>query len=444
MRLRWLLLASLLAVLVLAAAACADEEDTASEVDDTDSAEADDGDDHDHDDHDHDDHDHDHDDHDHGAAPEGAEEVAEPMPRLLVADATEAQASVIDLVAEESLATLDTAGPSPLLMPAEHGRHVALIHPDADAVEFVDGGTWAVDHGDHAHYYVSDPAMLDAGLDIGRPIHHSANAGQLAIFADATGTVTIVDEAPLDDGELRVAGEIDTGAAHHGGVAILDEDLVVVSGPEDGQDGGLADEVWLMHDGEQVGTYACPGLHGELAGDGWAAFACADRILVVEGHGDHGHEMVIDYPEELGDGRVGYLAGHPGSEVMIAASDDVLVVADAASGEATALELPAPAAARASVDDDGNGLVLTDDGALHLVDPEAGEVVASSEERIELDDGDDAPRLSLVGGRDRAYVPDPAEGLVHEFATNDDLRLARSIDVGGQPAGLAYLGALPR
>ena len=61
---------------------------------------------------------------------------------------------------------------------------------------------------------------------------------------------------------------------------------------------------------------------------------CAERIRVVEGHGVLGHERVIDDPEGLGSGWVGYLTGHPDTEVMLAARSDVRVPADA-SGKST-------------------------------------------------------------------------------------------------------------
>lgn len=417
-------------------------DDAVVEDDDHDGEEA--HDDEGHDDGAHDDHDHDEDHHSH-AARSDAEEVPGPEPRLVVADASDAVVHVIDLATGEVLASFDVDAPGAALYVGSGNRAVAAVQTPADTVAFIDAGTFAVDHGDHNHYYVAPPALLDDTLDTGTPIHVTSAFGAFAIFGDVEGAAFLIDEATLTDDGM-VDGEVqETGAPHHGGATWITPELLAISGPEDGQEGGLADQVWVFHDGEQVGSYDCPGLHGERPGADWTGFACADRILLLEGHGDHAHAKVVEYPAELGDDfRVGYLASAWDSSVFAAVRGDVLLLVDADAGEATVVELPAEAATRSVVDDDGNLLVLTADGVLHLFDPGSGDLLASSEPVITIDDGEDAPRFSFAGGRDRVYVPVPGEGVIHELATNDGLRLARTIEVGGAPANLAFLGAWPR
>lgn len=427
----------LIALLALAvvAAACADEaaEETADEHDETEEEH----DDHDEDDHDEDDHDHDHDEEgDHT----GGEEVPDPEPRLVVGDAEDAVVHVVDLTTEETLATLDIDDADPILAAPVYGQVAAVTQPDADATHLVDSGTWGFDHGDHGHYYVAEPRVLDT-LDLGRPIHTSHAYGLITVFADDEGASHVVEEAELLDRGHAHTELIDSGTPHHGGNIATSEDLIVVSEPEPDQDGGLPDAVAVHLDGEQVGVHDCPGLHGEVAVAGGAAFACADRVLALEAHGDHADETVIDYPDEIE--RVGYLAGHPEHTNVAAARDDLLMIVDTAAGDVVdVVELPAEAASRAHVDDDGTLLVVTDDGTVHQFDLETGAHVASSEEAVTVEDDEDAPSPSIAGGRDRAYVSSPADGAILEFATNDDLRLARTIDVGGNPTGLAYFGAM--
>lgn len=374
--------------------------------------------------------------------------MGSPEPRLVVADGVEPLVAVIDLATEDMLGSFEIDSASPLIKVGSEHRFVALVQPEADTIQFLDGGTFGIDHGDHAHYYVTAPALLGAHLDVGRPIHNTAAYGWFTLFADGPGAAWFVEEHDLEHDEIELGvvpgGILETGAPHHGGAVMISPDLVAISGPAEGQEGGLVDEIWVFHDGEQVGTYDCPGLHGEVPGGGWAAFACSDRILVLESHGDHAHERVIEYPAELGDEfRLGYLGSAWGSDVVAGTRGERLLMADVMTGSVTVVDLPAAAAARSVVDADGNLMVLTADGILHQFDPATAELIASSADAVTIDAGEDAPRLAMAGGANRFYVPVPSEGVVLEFATNDGLRLARTLEVGGAPAALGFLGGFP-
>ncbi len=441
---RWrVLIAAAAGALVLAACGedaeeAATDETAATEEEDVEEVDA----------HHDDEHDEDHERDDDGYDDEQAaasEEVPDPQPRLVVADAEDAVVHVVDLATEEVLASFDTEMPGAALYLGSEQRVVAAVQTGGGTVQFIEPGTWAMDHGDHNHYFIDPPRLLDARLDTGTPIHTTADFGRFAIFGDDEGAGFLVDEMALLD-HADIDGEVvETDTPHHGGVVQLSEELTVISGPADDQDGGLADEVWVFHDGERVGEYDCPGLHGEQRGADWTAFACADRILLLEAHGDHAHGSEVFYPEDLGEEfRLGYLGVAEDSNIFVSSRDDMVAFIDADAEEMTIVELPTETATRTTVDDDGNVLVLTDDGTLHLFDADTTELVASSEETVTIDDNEEAPRFSIVGGRDRAYVPSPSEGVVHEFATNDDLRLARTMELGGAPANLVFVGAWPR
>jgi len=439
--------------LLLAACGAADDAEDTGASDGTTAedmaTDEEDHDDHDHGDEEHGDHDHgdeEHGDHDHGEEAAGVEyeEVAGAEPRLVVADAADPAIHVVDLATEEILGTFDSEVPGALLHLGGEKRVVAAVQPRGDVVQFIDPGSWAWTHGDHAHYYVGEPRLLDAQLDIGFPVHVTTGFERFAIFGDTEGSGIFVDELSLLEA-AEVEGElVQTGRPHHGGLVQLSEDLAVISGPAEDQDGGLPDEVWVLYQGEQVSSHDCPSLHGEKRADDWTGFACGDRVLLLEPHGDHVDATEIFYPEELGeDFRLGYLNTTAGSNTFVASSGDQLVFIDADAGELTPVQLPTETAARSIIDDDGNVLVLTDDGILHQFDLDSFGLVASSEEAVTIDAGNEAPRLSLAGGRDRAYVPVPLDGVVHEFATNDGLRLTRTMELGGAPAQLAYVGAWP-
>ncbi|WP_195210511.1 YncE family protein [Actinomarinicola tropica] len=110
--------------------------------------------------------------------------------------------------------------------------------------------------------------------------------------------------------------------------------------------------------------------------------------------------------------------------------------------------IPLPAALVAMAFDEEHEVIvaLTDDGQVHRIDPATGEVLQSTPvlDTIELPDGHGGPPVPtvLVAG-DRAYVTDPDGGRVVELGIADELRVAREIAVGGNPAGVAVVGLAP-
>lgn len=381
----------------------------------------------------------DHDDHD-DHSEEGETEVSEPEPRLLVADASVPELNVLDLSSGESLKTVEIDEADPIIAAPTYGQLAAVTQVDAGKTALVDSGTRAESHGDHAHYYVDEPQLLDE-LSFERPIHTSIGDRYVSIFDDGVGSATFVNRAASLEAGHAEYRTIETGSPHHGGAVALSEELFAVSWPEDDQDGGLPHEVAVFHGDERVGVYDCPALHGDVAVDGGGAFAGGDRILSLSSHGDHADEAVIEYPEEID--RVGYLVGHPDHTHVAATDGDLLLLADIATGDAVdVVELPADPATGAHVDDDGNLFVVTIDGSLHQFDFDTGDALASSDDVITVDEDDDSPAPSIAGGRGRVYVSAPADGVVHTFSTEDDLEQTGELDVDGAPTGLAYFGAL--
>lgn len=88
---------------------------------------------------------------------EGAEETAEAQSRLVLADENGA-VRVLDLITEEVTELGPVDGVDAI---RGDGRYAHLT--DGDTVHVVDSGGWMVDHGDHVHYYRTDPRVVPAG-----------------------------------------------------------------------------------------------------------------------------------------------------------------------------------------------------------------------------------------------------------------------------------------
>lgn len=368
-------------------------------------------------------------------------EVLDPQPRLLFADAAEPRAVVYDLIVEEELASFALQQPDPIISASRFGGQVAVMSElTAGLAHVIDAGSWALGHGDHGHYYIDPPRLLGT-LDLDAPSRSMHGPDRIAVSSTADGTSVVIDELrSLQGGELR-SSELTVGVAGHAAGAVpLPRGFVVAPWPANG-DGTAADEVALLDGGTPVSTHDCPALSALAPVPDGAVVACADRLLVGLLDEDDWQVSEIDLPGEMGD--VAEIAGDVHQPFVAASDGRHLLLVDAGTAELVALvPLPADAASAPHIDDDGWLLVVTADGVVHQFDPATGQAIASSQATVSLDAGEASPRPAVVGGRDRAYVSSPGDGTILEFATNDDLRLARTFDVGGAPSGLAYFGAM--
>ncbi|MQA93980.1 MAG: hypothetical protein GEV11_04800 [Streptosporangiales bacterium] len=87
---------------------------------------------------------------------------------------------------------------------------------------------------------------------------------------------------------------------------------------------------------------------------------------------------------------------------------------------------------------DGPVLVLGTDGTPRSYDPESGGALGETELLDALKPR--APRPMIQVDTARAYVSDPAGQAIHEIDYNDDLRRARTFELGFSPAHLVETG----
>jgi hypothetical protein len=351
----------------------------------------------------------------------GAEEAAEAQPRLVVAG--DGAVRVLDLVTEEvhEVARMDGAGSV-----AGDGRHAYLGAADG-SVRIVDSGSWTVDHGDHVHYYraaVREIGSVPGGAPVA--VHGDPAVTALAL---ADGTVRLLDRARLDEGAVAELATIP------GGSAVPYEGHVLVSVREPGQELGSRVSV---HDraGAQVGTIPepCPQVEGAAVTRRGVVFGCADGALLVD---DAFRGEKIPYPRPVADAeRAREFRHRPGSATLTAPAGEAGVwVLDVAERTWTFHETGAVVAVNTA----GAGtplLALTADGVLHALDPASGEELA----RNPLLAAPVAPEASIEVDTSRAYVNDPAAGVIHEIDYGDALRVARTFDLGGAVTHMVETG----
>lgn len=344
---------------------------------------------------------------------EGAEEAAEPQSRLVVADGDGRGVRVLDLLSGD---VTELPGDGAVTGAVTDGRFAFLSGGNRTRV--IDSGVWTVEHGDHNHYYRTDPG--GAGAVDGTVTGAWSDSALVALARD-DGTTVLLDREALESGEVDERDTVD-------GVAVPYEQHVVVAGG-DGiavreRDGGKVSDV--------DATCEDPG-NAAVTNRG-VVFGCAGGAVLVDSDDGEFTGEAVPYPD--GGPDAGAFRQRPGAETLgaVAARDGAWLF-DAAE-PAWTLAKTGPAAAAAATGPDGPLLVLTEDGVLHAHDAETGEETATTR----LLDGDVPDGVTITVDTDRAYVNDPAAATVHEVDYRDDLRVARTFDTDVTPSLLVETG----
>ena len=297
--------------------------------------------------------------------------------------------------------------------PAGDGRHVIIS--TADAFKVLDTGAWTDDGGTH---HVADPVLTGIEFPTAKPGHVVHHAGRTILFSDGTGVVESFETADLAGGQPETKTHT-AAEAHHGvAVELSTGELVLTLGNAEERPGITVLDADRQ---EIVRNEDCPGVHGEAtAAQEAVVIGCQTGVLVYAG----GTITKIDSPDAYG--RIGNQSG---------SEDSVVTLGDYKSDPDAELERPERISLINTVSKQlqlvdlgtsysfrslgrgphGEALVLGTDGALHSIDPDNGEVTASTaviapwEEPLEWQQ----PRPTLTVVDHTAYVTDPATNTIH-------------------------------
>lgn len=316
-------------------------------------------------------------------------------------------ATTLEVLADEPLRGFNR------LSAAGDGRH--FLVSTQGGFRLLDGGAWAEPHGDHSHYYTTDPALTDIVFEAEQPGHVVAHAGRTVLFDDGTGRITAFDSADIADPDLELTS-FSTPEAHHGVAVELENGTVLVSdGTEEERSGVRV----LDAEGEEITARDdCPAVHGETVAAAEAiVIGCQDGAMLYAG----GELIKIDSPNEYG--RIGNQYGTETSSVVLGdyerSEEDrssTVALIDTTTASLRLVDLPAAYWYRSfGRGPDGEGLVLTYDGALQVIDPVAGTVTRSIPVTGAWEESEDwqapHPQVAVVDGM--AYVTEPATRTIH-------------------------------
>lgn len=266
------------------------------------------------------------------------------------------------------------------LNPAGDGRHVMVSAGDEFLV--YDAAVEARHHEDHYHYYAGTPSLTDRAFPAPHAGHVVVHAGKTVLFGDGDGSIQIFDTKQIGAAQNPVTS-LKTDHPHHGvAVALADGSIFMTQGTEDERH-----TIQVVKDGQVLAqTEDCPGSHGEAAaqptaGGDVVAMGCTNGPVVYRDGAFHKVPVADNYS------RSGNLAGSAESPIILG---DYKVDPEAAPERPTRVALIDTRSAQLSLVElgssywfrslgrgsQGEGLVLTYDGNLQVIDVNTGQVTA--------------------------------------------------------------------
>lgn len=314
---------------------------------------------------------------------------------------------------------------------AGDGRHLFLT--TSAGFQLLDAGTWTDASGET---HTAEPKLTDAVVAAATAGHVVRHAGKTVLYDDATSDTTIFDTADLldADGALPEAEVIPGAEAHHGVSVVLEDGTFLTTvGNADGRTGV---RVLDDHGHEIAVNDQCPGVHGEGAlADEVVAFGCENGVLLYL----DGELVKLDAPDAYG--RMGNAYVSETSSIMLGdykSDPDAegyflhqLVRVDAETRALDVIDLPdgVEYTWRGVVrGPDDDAFILGSDGAIHVLDPETGQITATWpvidawESPAEWQE----PHPAIAVDGDTAYVTEPAANAIHvvDLTTGDVLESA--------------------
>lgn len=354
-------------------------------------------------------------------------EVEERHSRLLVSDADSGTVAVFDADTAAELGALELDG-SGNLYPMPSGRYALSVQTDGNQVQLIDAGAWAELHGDHDHYYATEPAVIHGQLEGPKPVHVTHLHGITTVYTDGDGTAHVL-EAPFEDGlqpEL-----LPTADPHHGVAYALDDGTLIASFSNDE---GRANGIRVTDpDGDILAESAeCVGLHGETELTDSIVFACESGLMSLSLDDWTINTIAYGIP-----GRAGTLVTNDERELAYGIVDGTTL----ATFDGTAItttELPGDGV-KLAIADNGDALVVLADGTVARVAP-SGAVVASAPLVGEFDTSSDhsVPRPGILLDGERVYLSDPVNITVL-VADANSLELIESIELDFTPKSFALV-----
>ncbi len=210
------------------------------------------------------------------------------------------------------------------------GRYAVVVQATPGRIQFVDGGIWQEDHGDHLHDYRQASSAKSYVLTGTRPSHYDMQAGvQAALYFDgdaaatpvANASVSLLTDASIGSG--NTVATLSLSAPLHGLAEPVGDKLLTVTRAGDAPD-TLPTHLNLHQRSGSSYSFVrqlptrCNGMHGSFSSGSSTLVGCSGGMMLVR----HLSATTVDDGRLLATPlRVGTIAGHarlPGHFIGIA------------------------------------------------------------------------------------------------------------------------------
>lgn len=376
--------------------------------------------------------------------------------RLIALEANSAQVHAIDLDQGTVLRSFTTDHAPSALYASPGQRYAVLLQRNQHQVQFIDGGIWQEDHGDHWHDYLQAPTLLNMRLTGVRPTHYEAHDGKAALFFDGdanTGdkvSIALFSDASIAGGQSALVEASHTlDSAMHGTAEPRGDWLLTTWKPADASSTSPTHvELHHLHGDhyhlEKRFEQECPGLHGSYSNVRYSVFGCTDGVLVIEQNGDHFEARKVANPASMAAGvRIGTITGnaHYGKFVGIASPGGLYEI-DPAAGTITAINWSEGRTRRAhAIDAEGENLLVLDDlGSLHILATDNWTKRAEIATAVAtMPSAAPFPSFAVSQSAETAWLSDPNGQRLTEIDLHA-AKLGHSIALNFSPTSLVWLG----
>jgi len=237
--------------------------------------------------------------------------------RLAIAEQNSAVLRIHDLDTQAIEATRTLENAPSALYKSPGSRYVVAVQRTQDLVQFVDGGVYTEDHGDHLHDYRRASRVMPWRLTGPLPTHYDRQAGrQAAIFMDGRGTATPMQPSSVHvftDASIAAGAttaRLDLAIAIHGLGEPVDDLMLAVHREADAGDALPTHLELYRRSGasyvrERRLATRCDGMHGSFSSGTSTVTGCSDGVLLVN------HGATVTDRKVATATRVGTVAGHP-------------------------------------------------------------------------------------------------------------------------------------
>jgi len=346
------------------------------------------------------------------------------------------------------------------------GRYAVVMQRTQDSVQFVDGGIYQEDHGDHLHDYKQASRVMGYVLAGSRPTHYDVQAGmQAAVFMDGNATASPVQNAGVrlfTDVSIAAGNTVatlDLSAPIHGLAEPVGDKLLAVSRAADAPD-TLPTHLTLNERSGSGYTFVrelptrCDGMHGSSSSGSSTLAGCRSGMLLVR----HPTATTVSDGQLLATAlRVGTIAGHPrlpdhfiGIATEGVAPAPVTTRFYAVDGEAATVADFTPegwATGRVrrahGFDRGGQRFFIVDDQGTLIVAQRQGSTWAPLARVTAavptMPTAAPWPAIAANGARDEVYITDPVARQLVVVNSSTGAVVTRR-DLGYTPSAMAWLG----